>query len=340
MKKCIDEITHDSCIGCRLCESVCSMNAVCFVEREGFLYPTVDKDLCILCGECYDRCPVSQVSGSVENKEIYAAKSKNDDIRFQSTSGGMFSEFANFIFDKQGSICGAVFDESWRVKHILTSRENDLKRIRRSKYSQSDMNNVYGEIKECLKKGEYVLFCGTPCQTAAVAKSLDKEYDSLFLVDFICRGVYSPEKYKDYLHDLEKEYGSDIKSVWIKNKEKGWHSLSTKIEFDNGSVYMKVGLEDSFGKEYLIYNNGIRPSCFDCKFKGQKRSSDITIGDFWGLDGTEMDDNLGTSAVIIHSDKGQELFEAIKSNCMFAKMTIEDVIRGNPSYEKSVERKS
>lgn len=323
-----------------MCKNVCAEGAITFeIDVEGFWYPVINTSKCIKCGVCLSKCPGNNSFDGALANSVYVAKSNNIQTRLESTSGGMFTEFAEVFFDENGSVSGSVYTEEWNAKHILANDRNSLSCLRKSKYMQSDMNTIYSQIKEELDSGKKVLFCGTPCQVVALHFYLGKDYEELYTLDFICRGVYSPGEYRRYLDDLVSEYGAPIKNVWVKNKEFGWHSLGIRIDFSNGQTYMRPALEDEFGKQYLINNRNIRPSCFSCDYKGGKRKSDITIGDFWGLDESELDDNLGLSAVIINSEKGERLFGHIKEKCTYKKMTIDDVIKGNPCYEQSVERK-
>ena len=123
----------------------------------------------------------------------------------------------------------------------------------------------------------------------------------------------------------------------MKNKRLGWHSLTTVLTFANGEEYVRKGLDDAYLRLYLQYNVGIRPSCYHCSFKGGNSVADITLGDFWGLDGTKLDDNIGTSAVLCRTQKGVALFEAIKSNVIHQRMSLNDVMKGNPCLYESVE---
>lgn len=335
----IAEIDKNRCTGCKACSSVCNVDAIAFgFDADGFWYPVVDDQRCVKCGLCYKKCPALAAPKEQQLLAVYAAKSCDDEIRLASTSGGLFSEFAKTFLDGCGYVSGAVYTEKWTAKHILTNVREELKYLRKSKYMQSDMGGIYSEIHDKLHDNK-VLFCGTPCQVAAVHYFLGDNTKNLYTIDFICRGVFSPGVYREYLDELEREYGSKIANVWVKNKELGWHSLGIRIDFENGQTYMKPALEDKFGERYLIRNTCIRPSCFDCSFKGKHRMSDITIGDFWGLNDSELDDNLGTSVVIVNSAKGEEMFDSVKDRCLYKKMTIEDVVRGNPCYEQSVERK-
>lgn len=349
MKICVETIERNVCTGCGACENICPVKAVFMnTDREGFWYPDIDRQKCIECGRCADVCPVHQetiaiVSDRYKNIPlIYAAWSLNEEIRYHSTSGGIFSELALAILASGGYISGAVYDKKQRVKHIVTNEKGELERIRQSKYVQSDMENIYKEIGRLLKERITVLFCGSPCQCAGVFQYCKEKHislDKLFLIDFICRGSNSPKVYRKFLNELEEKYQSEIKKVWFKNKTYGWNRFSTRIDFDNGEQYLQDRYHDAYIRGYIEENLYIRPSCVCCKFKGLHRMADITLADFWGvhLDGHMQDSDGGTSMVMLHTEKGQKLWKAVQDNVYQVKKEIDEVIAGNICFENSVE---
>ena len=181
--------------------------------------------------------------------------------------------------------------------------------------------------------------CGAPCQVEGLANFLNKDYDNLILCDFICRGVNSPKIFRKYLDSLEKKYKSKIKAIKFKDKTYGWHSFSTRIEFENGKKYIGNRYLDSFMIGYLKYNAFMRPSCYDCQFKGLPRRSDITLADFWGIEKIDprLDEDKGTSMVILNSDKGRNLFERIKENINHYEIEDKDNFLQNKCMYDSVE---
>lgn len=326
-------LSEEKCTGCAACANICKKDAIQMVtNRKGFLYPKVDRGKCIGCGECRAVCKACNDKPPVlpDFPCVYAMQSKNEEIRRHSTSGGIFSELAGCILGQGGGIAGAIYCEDWSVKHSIIWDFMDLEKVRRSKYQQSSIGLLYREIKTALDEKKKILFCGTPCQAAGLRAFLGKEYENLFVCDFICRGVSSPQIFAGYIEDLKRQYASEIEFVWMKNKCNGWHSLTTVIGFKNGETYVRRGLDDSYVQLYLQYNMGVRESCYECRFKGDRSVADITLGDFWGLESTEMDDNMGTSSVICHTPKGVWLLDGIRKNVLWKKMQIEDVEKGNP----------
>lgn len=333
----------ENCTGCATCKSICDKEAISMEhDKEGFWYPKIDKGRCVACGRCQKVCPVLNNSRKCDFKveKVYAAWSLKEDVRLESTSGGIFSELALKCMENCGKVYGAAYNENFGVEHIRISKKEELFRIRQSKYVQSDMKNIFESIGRDLSTGEKVLFCGTPCQCQGLfnyLESIKVNMDSLIMIDFVCRGSNSPKVYQLFLKELEKEYNAKIKRVWFKNKTYGWNDFSTKIEFTNGKYYLKTRYEDPYIRGYIEKNLYIRPSCMSCKFKGQKRVSDITLADFWGvkLNLNQEETYNGTSLVIVHDEKGKKLFDEIKDQIFFEEKKFEDALKGNPCIMES-----
>lgn len=333
-----------NCTSCFACYNICPKNAIIMKEdKEGFKYPVIDEEKCVKCGLCEKVCPVINSRLKLEREEkpeVYAAWSKDEFTRIDSTSGGVFSEFARNIYHKGGYVCGAIYNKENMVEHILSNDENDLDNIRSSKYLQSDINNIYKKIKEKLEADKIVLMCGSPCQIAGLYNFLGKEYVNLYTCDFICRGMNSPKIFKGYLKSLESKYNSKVKKIKFKNKIHGWHNFSTRIDFENGKKYIGGRYVDSYMLGYLRYNAFMRPSCYDCKFKGLPKKSDITLADFWGIENIapEMDENKGTSMILINSSKGKLLFDEIKANIKYKQIKSDKVFKDNVCNTTSPEK--
>lgn len=334
-----------NCCGCNACGDICGKNAIVFkTDNEGFWYPEVDKETCVDCGLCEKVCPIINIGELKKNdfeipSHTYAAIHNNMKIRWDSTSGGAYSALAETMLEKGGYISGAIYNEGFTgVHNFVTNNPNDLEKLRSSKYLQSNAEGLFKQIKQLLTKGEKVLACGTPCQMAALRSFLRKDYDNLIIVDFICRGVNSPKVYRAYLDSLEKKYGSKVVYVKAKNKELGWRNLTRKVTFANGQSYYGVHMEDDFRRGYHT-NVFCRPSCYDCQFKGFPRIADITIADYWGIERIDknLDNNSGTSMILLNSQKGEVFFDMAKGNLEYKETPFEAIMRGNPALKQSIE---
>ena len=326
----------NNCCGCYSCYNICPKKAIEMVEDEkGFKYPKVDKEKCIDCGLCEKVCPII-ANLKVENKpKAYACINVDENIRMQSSSGGVFTAIASYIIDKGGVVFGASWNEDFsRVEHTYTDKKEELYKFRGAKYLQSDIDNSYIKVKQFLEEGRYVLFSGTPCQIEGLKLFLNKEYDKLYLQDIICHGVPSPKswkKYKEYIENNNAE--SVVNNMYFRDKTaEGWNKYHVKMQFENGKDYDVEHGKDIYMKAFLS-NISLRDSCTSCKFKKENRVSDITLADFWGINNIkpEMNDEKGTSLVIVNSEKGKLLFEQISNTIKSEEVDFYTAIKPNPS---------
>lgn len=334
-------ISKSVCTGCAACANVCTMNAIQMtVDKHGFKRPVIDMKTCVNCGACSKTCESKNLRSKefLDRSRVYAMQSKNMETRMRSTSGGLFSELAECVLKRNGCVVGAAYRPNWSVEHRMIWNLEDLESLRRSKYQQSDIGLSYREVKAALDKRQDVFFCGTPCQIGGLKAFLGMEYDNLITCDFICRGVTSPKIFSEYVEALKSIYGADIEYVWMKNKRNGWHNLTTVISFKNEQIYVKNGFDDSYVQLYLKYNMGVRESCYQCQFKGKNDVADVTLGDFWGLEGTVLDDDLGTSVAICRTEKGRKIIDEIKNRVVYQKKEIKDVEMGNPCLNHSIQK--
>lgn len=329
----INIINKEKCCGCSACADICPQKCITMeCDNEGFKYPHVNTEECINCGACNNVCPIE--SPLCERNSIvsaYAGWNKNDEIRLHSTSGGVFSALAETIIQQNGIVIGAQYDQGNMVVHSVQNSQTGVSKLRQSKYVQSDTNGIFNATKDALATGKMVLFCGTPCQTEALVKFLKKKPDNLIICDFICRGVISPLVYQSYIEYLENKYGAKATIVHFKNKTYGWHRFSTKITFENGKEYIQDRYHDSYMLLYLRENISLRPSCYECRFKGIERCSDLTVGDFWGLQGkySDYDNDHGTSAIFVNTELGREFLLASSNLLSVHSVNPIDIIKGN-----------
>lgn len=331
------------CCGCNACGDVCAHGAITFkTDIEGFWYPVVDETKCVDCRLCERVCPelhIGELKKNDNNPPVtVAAINKNMAVRWDSTSGGAFSALAEVMYEQGGYVSGAVYDENFLVHNFVSDKPEDLSRLRSSKYLQSNAEGLYARIRELLRNGKKVLACGTPCQMAALRLFLHKDYDNLVIVDFICRGVNSPKVYRKYLDSLERKYGGKVVYVKAKNKELGWRNLTRKVVFDNGKVYYGVKMDDNFRRGYHT-NVFCRPSCYTCQYKGFPRIADITIADYWGIEkiNKNLDNNIGTSMILLNSKKGENFFGQVKDKIEWEYTMFESILPGNVALTKPIE---
>ena len=333
----------EDCCGCNACGDVCGKNAISFkTDNEGFWYPEVDMEKCVDCGLCEKVCPIINIKDLKKNdlpeSICYAAEHKNLEVVFDSTSGGLFSALADIMYKQGGYVGGAVFNNDMTVSQFISDTKDDLPKLRSSKYLQSNAEGFYILVKELLVKGKLVLVCGTPCQMAALRAYLRKDYENLVIVDFICLGVNSPKVWKKYIASFEERYGSPVVYAKAKSKEYGWRNLTQKVILADGRHIYETREQSNYTKGYIQTHAYCRPSCYDCKFKGFPRMSDITLADFWGIEKIDksMEKNLGTSLVMVNSKKGEKYFEKAKARVKAINVPFSSILAGNPALVKSI----
>ena len=279
------------CCGCSACVQRCPKNCIrMYPDEEGFLYPSIDETLCVDCGLCEKVCPV--LNKGDERIPVRAVAIKNDDenIRLNSSSGGAFTALAIKILNEGGVVFGARFNDEWEVVHDYIENADNLHLFRGSKYVQSYIGVTYLQAESFLKNGRKVLFSGTSCQIAGLKRFLGREYENLLTVDVICHGVPSPIVWKDYLDDLisrKKIKGvsslEDISTVSFRSKVTGWHIFSMEITGRSGGKLSEPLSKNVFMQGFLN-NMYLRPSCYDCPARKGKSGSDISLGDYWGVE--------------------------------------------------------
>lgn len=330
-----------TCTGCSACMSICPKNCIGMIpDANGFLRPETDTKVCINCGLCEKICPVLKEKTEKQQKtpSTYAARILNEDIRKNSSSGGVFTAVAEHIIKNKGIVYGAAFTENLSVKHICVTEKSDLDKLRRSKYVQSDLNGCFKKIKEQLENNTTVLFSGTPCQVEGLLSFLQKPYNNLITVDFVCHGVPSPKVFEEYLGYQEKAYNSKVTEVNFRDKSNGWKFSSIRLNFENKKTYVKTFWQDPYMKAFLA-NICLRSSCYDCKFKSVNHKSDITLADYWGIDkiNPSLDDDKGLSLVLVQSEKCKDLLNAVKNNITITNTDVTEVFPYNPCIIKPVE---
>lgn len=336
---------HDkkNCCGCNACGDVCPKGAIRFeTDDEEFLYPVIDKSLCINCGLCDKVCPqtnVEKLRQELKEPECWAAAHRNNYIRFDSTSGGAFSAFANVIYGEHGFVGGALYNEEKLLVQFISDNPQDLERLRSSKYSQSNAQGFYKAVKEAVLTGRPVLVCGTPCQMVALRAFLGKDYSNLFIIDFICRGLNSPLPGRAFIKWQEEREGSPVVYGKSKNKELGWHKLTLKIVHKNGKITYWTRDNSPMTHCYLKTNAFCRPSCYECKVKGTPRFADVSVADCWGAEKLfkgPLAQDIGTSLIMLNNAKGRQLFEKAKPYMHCQEMPWDVVHSGNGMIDNSL----
>lgn len=348
----IDIKEKRNCCGCSACVQRCprlciSLNA----DDEGFLYPEIDRKLCINCGLCEKVCPIINQNTKTRPIKAYAGINPNEEVRQNSSSGGIFTMLAEETINAGGVVFGVSFDNNWIPRHEDIKCIGDIYKLRGSKYVQSRLDDCYKKVKLYLEAERKVLFTGTPCQIAGLKKFLGRDNSNLLTVDFICHGVPSPGVWYWYLKNaaLKTNHAcgtfsmsiqngiSLIKDIKFRDKSYGWRNYCFVLQkFADESKNVLSALKDDNGYMISFLNNiSLRPSCYDCQAKCGKSGSDITIADFWGIENLrpDMDDDKGVSLILANSKKGKSCINGIQA--ILVEINIDEAISCNKSWENS-----
>ena len=341
----IDVIDKSQCCGCSSCAQRCPKGCIMMrQDEEGFLYPQVDSTVCIDCGLCEKACPVLTPSQVHKPLKVYAAKNPNEEVRMESSSGGIFTMLAESVVREEGVVFGARWNERWNVEHSYTETFEGLKVFRGSKYVQSDINGSYQKAEAFLKEGRKVLFSGTPCQIAGLKTFLRKEYDNLLAVEIACHGVPSPLVWRNYLNEVisSKKIGR-IDAINFRNKKYGWNGYHFSIDYTSREGITRTMImphgDNPFYSGFLN-NLYMRPSCFACPAKACASGADITLADFWGIDKLDraLDDNKGYSTLIANTEKGLADIKSTIGN--LPEYPYCEIIKFNPALVNSLMKES
>lgn len=337
-----DLCANSLCCGCGACYNACYHEAITMrPDKFGFLSPRIDSSKCIDCKICQSVCPASPIEVAAQSPQaVYAVRAIDGELVRTSSSGGLFSVFANYVLVRGGIIYGVALDELGRVAHREIADSSSLGTLRGSKYVQSDVGLSYRDVKAYLEKGREVLFTGTPCQVAALRKFLGKDYAGLFCVDVVCHGVPSPMAWSRYLDWQERmECGGKIcrSRISFRDKRHGWNTFSLVIPKSAGPEYVGCLYGDAFLKSFLMELCN-RESCHECQYRSLRSGADLTMADFWKVEKQFQmyNDDKGVSMLLVNTDKGAKLFDQIRQMVKCNETSYEVAKACNPAIIKSV----
>lgn len=338
----IDFNFSQECCGCGACADACALGCIAIIkDKHDFRIPQVNADKCVNCGKCDKVCPVLNVARKKNDAQKLICTYNNDEEkRMQGSSGSVFYEIAKETINQGGVVFGAAFVEKLQLKHIKVEKIEDIYPLMKSKYIQSNTNGVFQQVKDELKKGRKVCFVGTPCHCQALYNFLGKKTnDNLILIDFICHGVPSQSLFDKAIAQFEKDNDCDVTGFSFRRKT-GNSLRNYEISYidKSGNHNNQIGCARKFHYYcgYLKYFT-FRDSCYQCKFVGHDRITDMTLGDFWGLEKIEPqlnDINKGYSMLIVNSNKGAELFKKLSGNFTSKEYPLELAARNNYAYCK------
>ncbi|MBE5962367.1 MAG: hypothetical protein E7256_13475 [Lachnospiraceae bacterium] len=265
-------------------------------------------------------------------QQVFAVKHKDRDVLLKSSSGGAFTALSDAILDQKGVVIGSRYNyESQQMEFSICHTKEERNQLRGSKYIQSNMRGAFSLVDQLKTEGKAnlpILFVGTPCQGAALRNYLFyKKIDmpSLYVCDIICHGVASYRFWKEHIELMQRKHKGKVTYVSFKDKRNGWIYPSTIVQI-NGKEYSISSFAQLF-----ISNNILRPSCYHCQYASMERISDITIGDYWGIEKVhkEFFDPLGVSLMLVNTSKGRDVFDKAKKDFDYIQTSRKECLQPN-----------
>ncbi len=338
MNKILNKLLSDlsNCTGCGACAQACKIGCIKIIEDENLaLKPTILSEKCIECGMCIKSCPIKNKS-MLNHPSSYAYCYIPNVSNSVSSSGGVFYEIAKSIISNKGYVCASVYSEKLQVINFVSNKETDILRMCGSKYVYSNTGNAFIEISRLLNSGQEVLYCSTPCQVAGLKQYLNAHQinqDRLYLIDLFCAGCPSQGLFDLYIEWLQIKKHKQIVKYVFRDKELGWDRLVARIDYlDSSREYIEHLNDDPYYSSF-ISRKTLKDSCYSCYYTSLYRCGDLSIGDLWGankmINVDEISKKLGISAVLINTQKGEELFGLLKTTGRVCKVDVTDVCKYN-----------
>ena len=262
----------------------------------------------------------------------YAVINSNNEVRRLSSSGGAFALLCGSYIKDGGCVIAPAMNSDGSVCFRVVDILEDLPAILGAKYVYCSCSSILKKLKQILDSGKKALFSGTPCQVAAARSFLAQEYDNLLLVDIICHGIPKTELWDSYRDALRRYYKREIEGVCFRDRTDGWRNYRLTVNFGD-RVYSNYPGNDFYMTAFLR-NYSLREGCYHCKTKGDKRSSDITLGDFWGGENFLRAEDFSAGAVlaVTHTEKGKQWIRIISSGNSVKEVPYDEALKKNRAY--------
>lgn len=331
------------CTGCGLCAAVCPHHCIIMArEQMGHLYPAIDAYECINCGACRAACPALSPAEASEHglgfsapDKAYAAWADDSGEYLTSASGGAASVLARHFLLSGGivygcAVCPGQGGQAFDVRHIRVDKVEELALLKGSKYVQSSIIDILPSLKKDVRSGRQVLFIGTPCQAAAVKRFFRQAPDNLLVADLVCHGVPSLAMLQQHIARRLRISPAEVGGVSFRD------SSGFRLGIKDGEgrpLYVSRPLEGLRTEDlyYCLFMDGFtyRESCYRCRYARGERVSDLTMGDFWGLDRSVRTPSSGVSLVLPVTEKGKAALDILRKGMTLVPRPVREAVRGN-----------
>ncbi|MCM1495269.1 MAG: Coenzyme F420 hydrogenase/dehydrogenase, beta subunit C-terminal domain [Bacteroides sp.] len=328
----------EECVGCSACKNICPVDCIeMMYNEEGYFVPFIDETKCIHCDACKKVCPMQEAyQPDKEMQQAYLFIHCQEYYRNLSSSGGFFKALSDVVLEDNGVVFGAYLTEDFLVRHGYVEQKEDIFRLMGSKYVQSEMGDSYKQAKEFLEQGRWVLFSGTPCQIGGLYSFLGKEYDNLTTVELFCAGIPSQYSWKSYLKDYHGN--EEIRYVQFRYKGQGWWQTGLRFQYLKDDYYFSS--RSRLDPYMAAFSNtvNLNETCYHCKFKGEKKNADFSIGDAWNINRirVNMDDDRGITIVLINSEKGLKIIKKIQRDNHLFEVSLEEAMFAREEWNPNV----
>ncbi len=325
------------CTGCFACKAICPKNAIkVATDQYGSTFPQIDTEKCVKCNLCKKVCPNQIEKKFTYPETCFAAWSLNKADRESCASGGIATGLGRYIIEQGGVVFGASFLKEKELELVFSKAENmeELEKFKTSKYVQADTSNVYEKVKQELLQDRQVLFIGTPCQVAGVQGYLQKPYEKLLTVDIICHGVNPMQYLRQHAKTVCKTKQVSY-PTFRGAKDYAMRFFNKKHEL----IYEKDAYEDYYFRAFLC-SMMCRENCYVCPYARTERISDLTIGDFWGLDKQTLKESYNgkVSVILQNTEKGENLLSVCAEVLYMEERTVEEALKENEQLRKTASK--
>lgn len=328
---------RNQCTGCGLCSNICPKGAIKMIEAKdtGHFVPQIDTQLCVDCSLCQKKCPGLKEPEYKKQIKTFVAWRKDITKIEGSSSGGVAASLYEKAIEEGYYIVGTYLNEKFQAKLKITNTVADIENFKGSKYIQAEAGGVYKEALELLKKGEKILFIGTPCQCAAMKSLVEDRFENaVLLVELICHGTPSQRTFQEYIHDIAKKKKKEITKVSFRSK---W-GVELSLYSGEKTFWKYKGYEDDYMVAFqtgLLHNS----SCYECKYANKDRSSDLTIGDFWKIGEKKefVRPKCKVSVIVANTERGLAFVQKC-NQLILQEREYQEALDGNPNLYRPSSR--